>query len=125
MIKIKENSLKELMGELFLIIGGFILAETIINKFIELSSNVIPIWILPSLSLLLIITALDLKNNKSLFKAGILPSLFLGGSIVLIVLMKKGIISNIAFLEYIAFLSLFGVIIQIILYLMMKYGKKR
>ncbi len=53
-------------SELLLIIGGFILAETVIRWFLSLSESVLPKWILPALSILLIMTALDIKKLGSL-----------------------------------------------------------
>jgi len=113
----KNNRFRDLLGELFLIIGGFILAETIINQFLSLSFDVLPWWILPLFSLLLIITALDFKDyNESFIKAG-LSALFLGGSIILIVLVKNSIITNKIFL--------WGISVLVVISLVMLYIKNR
>lgn len=113
----KDKSFSNLLVELFIIIGGFILAETIINQFLSLSSGVLPWWILPSFSILLIITALNIKQGMSLIEGGILSVIFLGGSIILIVLKKNTLISPISFLWYIFILSVITLIIQIIFFI--------
>lgn len=106
-----------IIAELFLIIGGFILAETIIRWFLSLSEGVLPSWILPSLSILLIITALDIKKyGVSDSRTGLMSAVFLGISIILIVLMKTGNISSIFFLQGIFVLSILAIIIQIIIF---------
>jgi len=110
----KDNSLKDLMGELFLIIGGFILAQTIINQFLSLSSEVLQWWVLPMFSILLIIAAIELKNHDSFIKAGILSILLLGGSILFIVLFKNNKISITFFLFGLLILSLIVIILGII-----------
>ncbi|KHO54469.1 MAG: hypothetical protein QT10_C0016G0013 [archaeon GW2011_AR19] len=102
-----------LLSELLLIIGGFILAETIIRWFLSFSEGVLSIWILPALSILLIITALDIKKHGTLSsKMGITSTLFLTISIVFIVLMKVEKISPISFLRIIFWMSIITIIIQ-------------
>jgi len=126
MIKKEANSMRDLFGELFLIIGGFILAETIINQFLSLSQDKLPGWVLPLFAILLIITALDFRNNHgSFFRSGLLSVLFLGGSIVLIVLMKNNLISNITFLWSIFVLSILIIVIHLILFLFKRKKNKR
>ncbi len=126
MIEKKDNSLRDLLGELFLIIGGFILAETIINQFLSLSQGTLPWWVLPLFAILLIITALDFRNNHgSFFKSGLLSVLFLGGSIVLIVLMKNNLVTNIVFLWSIFILSIVIILIHLILFLFKRKKNKR
>jgi len=111
----------DFIAELFLIIGGFILAETVIRWFLSLSEGVLPSWILPALSILFIITALDIKKYGLLnIKAGIVSTLFLGSSIVLIVLMKTNNISPILFLKVILGLVIFSIILQLIIMLTSK-----
>ncbi|MBI2047096.1 hypothetical protein HYT26_02965 [Candidatus Pacearchaeota archaeon] len=125
MIKKKDNSFRDLLGELFLVIGGFILAETIINQFLSLSFGVLPIWVLPLFSILLIIAALDFKNHqKSFIKAGIFSVLIIGGSIILIVLVKNNMITSIFFLWSIFILSLVSIIIQLLLFLPRRKNRK-
>ncbi len=106
-----------IIAELFLIIGGFILAETIIRWFLSLSEGVLPSWILPSLSILLIITALDIKKY-GIFnsKAWVMSAIFLSLSIILIVLMKTNNISQILFLQIILGLSILAIVIHLIIF---------
>lgn len=104
-------------SELLLIIGGFILAETVIRWFLSLSSGVLPKWILPSLSLLLIMTALDIrKTGVSKSVAGIVSVLFLTISIILIVLMGNSIITAIHFLWIILVLSIISILAHVIIF---------
>jgi len=98
----KDTSLKDrdLLAEFFLIIGGFILAETIITRFLSLSSETLPEWVLPLYSILLIITALNFKHsNQNFFKAGGLSILFLGFSIGLVVLLNNNLVTNLFFIS--------------------------
>jgi hypothetical protein len=114
----KDVQFRDLLGELFFIVGGFILAETIITQFISLSTNVLPWWALPSFSLLLIMAALDFRNKRvGVFKAGIPTVLYLGISIVLIVLMKNNIITNMCFLWSIFILSLVTFVVYLLFFL--------
>lgn len=107
MTKMEGNNLRDLLEELFLIIGGFILAETILQQFLSLSSNTLEWWVLPLFSILLITTALSFRDrNISLVQSGLLSTFFFGASIVLIVFVKKNIISNISFLWWIFMLSI-------------------
>ena len=106
-----------IFSELLLIIGGFIFAETIIRWFISLSEGVLPIWILPALSILFIITALDIEKYGVLnSNAGIVSVMFLSVSIIAIVLMNVGRISSILFLQIILWLSVITIIIQGIIF---------
>lgn len=56
---------KKFFGELFVIIGGFIIANTIIRQFIELSDTIVPWWVLPAISFLIIMEGVNLKSNKA------------------------------------------------------------
>ena len=106
-----------IFSELLLIIGGFILAETIIRWFLSLSEGVLPIWILPALSILLIITALDIKKYGTLnSKGGIVSCLFLTISVVVIVLMEVGKITLILFLQIMLWMSIITIIMQGIIF---------
>ena len=112
-------------SELLLIIGGFILAETVIRWFLSLSESVLPKWILPALSILLIMTALDIKKTgvpKSV--AGIISILFLTISIILIVLMGNSIISAINFLWTILVLSIISILAHIVIFFISRRKKE-
>ena len=112
------------IAELFLIIGGFILAETIIRWFLSLSDGMLPSWILPTLSILLIVTALDIKKYGILnSKAGLISAVFLGVSIILIVLMKRGYISPTIFLQSIFGWAMIIIIIQLLIIFLAFKGK--
>lgn len=120
----QEQDIRNLVGELFLIVGGFILAETIIRYFLTLSSNALPLWVLPAFAVLLIVVSKDITNYKiSLRKIGILSVFFLGISIVLVVLMKNSIITNITFLWGILILSVLTILFQGIMFFIEKIGR--
>jgi len=123
MTKNENNELNQLLSELFLIIGGFIFAETIINQFLLLAVDVLPRWVLPLLAILLIVIAIDLQKQKSLIKAGILPAIYLGGSIFLIVLLETDIIKSILFLILMFILYMIILIIYLIILIQRKRKK--
>jgi hypothetical protein len=121
----KKNNLNDLISELFLIIGGFILAQTIINQFISLSSDVLSWWVLPLFSILLIIIALDFRNQKNTnLISDIISILSIGGSILLIVLMKNDFITKIFFLFSILFLYFLCLIVILIKVLLSRSERK-
>lgn len=113
----KNNNI---ISELLLISGGFILAETVIRWFLSLSEGTMPSWILPTLSILFIITALEINKN-GLLNSGIIGAIFLTISVILIVFMKAGFIIPVNFLWSILILSIMTIIVQFILFL---YRKK-
>ena len=58
-----END-KRLVGEVFLIVGAFILSETIVRFFLDLSNEAkLALWVLPVIGILLIIDGFQLKNG--------------------------------------------------------------
>lgn len=89
-----EDIDKKILGEILLIIGGFILADLLVRKFMELSTDLFPWFILPLLSLLIIMTGINLKEGKR-------QGIFVGYSLILLltvfvltVLSAKDIIST-------------------------------
>jgi hypothetical protein len=84
---------KKALGELFLIIGGFALTDTLIRKYIELSNNVLP-WYIPSLlAFLLIMIGLNLRDNIKDSKFSYFSYGFIIISVVLLVFSLNGKIS--------------------------------
>ncbi len=84
-----END-KKLLGEIFLIIGSFILAETIVRFFLNLATEVkIALWVLPAVAVLLIIDGFQLKNEiKEKYISSWIFDIFIILELVLIVLLK-------------------------------------
>ena len=106
-----------LVAELLLIIGGFILAETIVRWFLSLSEGLLSFWILPALAVLLIITALGIKKYGILnYGTGLTSAAFISLSVILVVLMKSDNISSICFLWAILGLSILTIITQLIIF---------
>jgi len=93
-----EQKDKNVWAELLLIIGGFILAETLIRNFLELSEGILAPWVLPVFAISLIFGAVELRNGDSKRYSEWIYTIFLGLTIILIVLVKTGNISNITFL---------------------------
>lgn len=98
MIDDRNSTMKELMSEIFIIVSGVILAETIVNQVISLTITVIPKWVLILWSILLLTTAIDFKKQYTLFRTNIVPLIYTGIPIGLIVLLKKEIINSVLFL---------------------------
>ena len=122
---VKDTILRDLLGELFLIIGGFILAETIVKQFLSLSANTLPWYVLPLFSVLLIIVALNFKNHKWDFVSiSLLSALYLGSSIILIVLRKNYFISFLFFLWGIFIIAIITIISQI-LFVLFNFRRKK
>ena len=108
---------ESVLAELFLIIGGFILAETLVRWFLSLSEGLLPYGVLPALSLLLIMTAVDIKKyGFSKSGTGITSVLFLSVTIVLIAFLKIGQLSAIHFLWAILVISILTTLIQAIIF---------
>lgn len=105
--------MKEYFGELLLIVGGFILAETIIQQFLDMSKGNLTWWILPLIALVIISWAIELKKGGGFSIFELIYWMWLIVSIILIVLVKNGVISNINFLWSILIIS----VIQIISFL--------
>ena len=84
-MKFIEEIDRKIAGELLLIIGGFMLADTLIRKFAEISNNALPWWILPLLSVLIIMGGVNLKENKETSR-NFITLMFLVISITLLVL---------------------------------------
>ena len=101
---------KKIIGEIFLIIGGFILADTIVKKFLELSNNTIPWWVLPLMALLIIISGVNLKEDKEHWRS-FLSLLFISTSVILLVLSLNEIIS---ILWFVWFGLIFGIAMLLI-----------
>lgn len=55
---------KKILGEILLIIGAFIFANSLVKKFIELSEDMLPWILLPLLSILIIMEGMGLKEGR-------------------------------------------------------------
>jgi len=88
---------KNVWAELILIIGGFILAETLIRTFLELAKGALEPWVLPVFAISLIFGAIELKNGEPKRFSAWVYTIFIGLAIVLIVLVKTGKISGMTF----------------------------
>jgi len=95
---------KNVWAELILIVGGFILAETLIRNFLELSKGVLAPWVLPLFGISLIFGAVELKNGESKRISEWIYTIFIGLTIVFIVLVRTNCISSVTFL-WIVFIS--------------------
>ncbi len=93
MIEVKNKSSRDLLAELCLIIGGYIVGEQIIHHFLSLSKGILPEWALFLLAILLIITAIEIRNNVNIFWTVVPIVLPVGGSILL-VLIGNNLITN-------------------------------
>ncbi|VVB79519.1 Uncharacterised protein [uncultured archaeon] len=101
---------KKTIGELLIIIGGFILAETIIRTFLDLASETIEPWVLPLFSIAIIINGVELKNGVAQNFGSWISWIFLAISIILIVLEKSGLIGVVTFAWVILILSVLSLI---------------
>jgi hypothetical protein len=120
---IKNDDFRNLLSEMFLIVGGFILSDTILKIFVTLSSDLIPAWVLPATAFLLIITAVNLKNTDlSYMEAGLPTLIFVIVSVVMVVLNKSNIISDICFIW---FMLIFIMSLNIIIFIINKKNKKK
>jgi hypothetical protein len=111
---------KKTWGELLVIVGGFILAETIIRTFLNLANGKIEPWVLPVFAIAIIIGGVELKNGivKS-FGAWIYDG-FIALSIILIVLVKSNNITNITFVWLILILSIISIVAWSIQWIFLK-----
>lgn len=116
----KEN----VWAELILIVGGFILAETVVRTFLNMSQGVLAPWVLPAYAISLIFGAVELKNGEIKRVSQILYNIFIGLSIVLIVLVKTNKISNELFLWIILIASVVSFLSWIIEIWYLKKKKK-
>ena len=105
-MSIIDQTDRNIFGELLLVIGGFTFAYTIVKKFLEISSNTLSWWVLPLLSVLIIISGVNLKENKE-NKRSFFSLLFLIISVILIVLSANDLI-NVWW--FISFGSFFGIV---------------
>jgi hypothetical protein len=105
---------KEYLGELFLIIGGFILAETIIKQFLEMANGNIDWWVLPLMALALISGGLKLRKNEN---ESIYTYIYWGWlilSIILVVLVKNQKVTPLTFAIFILVISLIQIVSVIV-----------
>lgn len=114
---------RNLISELLLIVGSFILAETIVRKYLEITSGVTAWWVLPLLAISIISMAVEIKNKKKnnfldyyIFIMFILLIFFIG-------LYKKDIITGILYLWVTGITILLYFIMVLIKYLF-KNGTK-
>jgi len=101
---------KEYFGELLLIIGGFILAETIIKQFLDMSQGNLSWWVLPLIALVMISGAIELKKGRKLSGYEIIYWSWLIVSIILIVFVRTDILSSINFLWIMLIISIIQII---------------
>ena len=99
-MKLFEKIDKESFGELLLIVGGFILAETIIKHFLDLAEGVLATWVLPLMAIATIFAAVELKNNASTKSfAEWVYWIFIALMLIMYVLLQREMVSNMAFLR--------------------------
>ncbi len=87
-----KNNIKQdkiFFGELFIIIGGFILAETLGRFFLDISEKSIPIWILGGFAYLLINLGFLMVKNREISLLSILYLVYLGTFLIFILLRDK------------------------------------
>jgi hypothetical protein len=82
--------IKGYLGELFLIIGGFILAETIIKNFLDMADGKLPYNVLPMLALIIIAGGIILKNKDKIIWSTWVYWIGLIILVILIVLFQNG-----------------------------------
>jgi len=98
---------KQTWGELLLIIGGFILAETTIRTFLNLATEAkIAPWVLPAFAFAIIIGGVELKNGIVESFGSYIYWFFIAISILLIVLVKSNKILDATFLWWILIISI-------------------
>jgi len=113
---------KKLLGEVLLIVGGFILGETIVRFFLNLATEAkIELWILPTIAILLIIDGFQLKNGikEKLISFWIFDT-FIVLELILIVLLKNNYLSAIPFL----WITLAGSIVTTLSWIVEAWFKK-
>lgn len=86
-----EKDDQKFISDLIIIIGGFILTETIIRQFLELTTNIVAWWVLPALGLDLLMGGTNLKRGR---KSGLWMAILFIILILLIGLYKKTIITG-------------------------------
>jgi len=89
------------IGNVLLIVGGFVIAETIVRTFLSLAEGVLHWFILPAMGLLMVIMANNLlQNNPEEFGKlrEWMGSIYLILMVVFIVLLKKSLIPSSLFL---------------------------
>jgi len=116
-----KKHLRETIGELFLIIGGFIIAETIVRKFLELANQNIKWWILPLLAIALVSAGVQFKKSAKQNIYVIISWLWVFASVILVVLVRNNIINPEFFLGAILITSL----VQLIFFIISLIKKKR
>jgi hypothetical protein len=104
------------IGQLLLVVGGFVLAETIVKNFLEVARDVLPWYILPCMAVLMLIMANNLLQNTPTEFGGWAGSIYLILSIILIVLLKKEKIASTFFL----FLTLGAPILYLVVHFLLK-----
>ena len=102
-------------SELLLIVGGFLLAETIVRYFLTLSEGIFPLWVLALVGILIIFESISLKKEGWTFS--ILYTIYLLIYIILVVLIKREMITSINFVNFVLItfvIILFTFIVDII-----------
>ena len=115
-----KNIDKITWGELLIIVGGFILAETVIKSFLNLAAGKIEPWVLPAFAIAVIIGGVELKNGvvKS-FGAWVYDG-FIAAAIILIVFVKSSIITNLTFAWWILTLSIISIVVWVIQWIFLR-----
>jgi hypothetical protein len=120
-----KNIDKQTWGEILTIIGGFILAETAIRTFVNLTTEAkISPWVLPAFAFAIIIGGVELKNDIVQKFGGYIYWAFITISILLIALVKSQKISDISFLWFIFIISLISIGSWLIQWIFLKKKKK-
>jgi hypothetical protein len=105
---------KEIIGEVLIIIGGIILAETIIKLFIEFSKEPLIQWVdLPLMAILFVVFGVNLRGNHTLGSCK--RFIFLG--IILAVVLHILYFAKVISFNLFSSLSILSILFAVILYL--------
>ena len=84
-LKLFGKNDKELFGDILLIMGGFLFAETFVRHVLETAGDKIPLWVFVSYSFLLIMGGLNIRRGDNLLFEDIFSLLSLGGALIFII----------------------------------------
>ena len=117
---------KNYFSELFLIIGGFILAETIVKKFLEMSNNQVTWWLLPLIALVLISGGIQLREKKKIPGISIIYWGWMIAMLIVIVFIKKGMLTLSPIIMYLLSIITFVFVVAFpFLYIIANINKKK
>lgn len=113
--------IKKTFGEILIIIGGFILAETIVRNFIELSEGQFPLWLIPVVGIVLITGGMQLREKGKLPIFDTIYWIWMILTLVLILFINRGLLLSEILLVTILIVTIILVIVYPSYYLFKKF----